>query len=82
MIVEICREKDTGKFTGYYYTFSMSAQTITPILAGFLMKHVSYDILFLYAAVFTALSFVTMYFVRHGDVAVKARTGLEAFEDL
>lgn len=34
MVVELCSSKKIGKFTGYYYTSSMAAQTITPILLG------------------------------------------------
>ena len=82
MVVEMCRGSDIGKFTGYYYTASMAAQVITPVLAGFLMRNVSYKILFIYAAVFVALSFVTMSMVKHGDVIPEAKKGLEAFEDM
>lgn len=82
MVVEMCRGSDIGKFTGYYYTASMTAQVITPILAGTLLKNVGYDILFPYAAVFVALSFVTMLFVRHGDAKAEAKKGLEAFEEM
>ena len=82
MVVEMCRGSDIGKFTGYYYTFSMAAQVITPILSGFLLRHVSYLTLFPYASLFVAASFVTMLFVRHGDVKVEAKKGLEAFEDM
>lgn len=67
MVVEMCRGSDVGKFTGLYYTFSMSAQVLTPILSGFLLEHVGYWTLFPYGALFVALSFVTMIFVRHGD---------------
>ena len=35
MVVELCSSKKIGKFTGYYYAASMSAQTITPIFLGF-----------------------------------------------
>ncbi len=80
MVVEMCRGSDIGKFTGYYYTFSMSAQVITPILAGTLLRNVGYWTLFPYAAVFVGLSFVTMYFVRHGDSKTIAKKGLEAFD--
>jgi len=80
MVVEMCRGADIGKFTGYYYTASMAAQVVTPILAGTLMRTVSYKILFPYAALFTALSFVTMLFVRHGDAKTGVKRGLEAFE--
>ena len=82
MVVEMCKGSDVGKFTGYYYTASMSAQIITPILAGTLMRHISYQILFPYAALFVALSFVTMLSVHHGDAKAEAKKGLEAFEDM
>ena len=82
MVVEMCKGSDIGKFTGYYYTFSMAAQVVTPILAGTLLKHISYSVLFPYAAFFVACSFVTMCFVRHGDCKVEAKAGLAAFEDM
>ncbi len=82
MVVEMCRGSDVGKFTGYYYTASMAAQVITPVLAGTLMKHISYQVLFPYAAFFVGLSFVTMCFVRHGDSKAEVKKGLDAFEDM
>ena len=82
MVVEMCRGSDVGKFTGYYYTASMAAQVITPVLAGTLMKHISYQVLFPYAAFFVGLSFVTMCFVRHGDSRAEVKKGLDAFEDM
>ncbi len=82
MVVEMCKGSDIGKFTGYYYTASMSAQVLTPILAGTLMRTVDYRVLFPYAALFVALSFVTMLFVRHGDAKVVAKKGLDAFEEM
>ena len=82
MVVEMSRGSDVGKYTGYYYTFSMAAQVVTPVLAGTLMRTISYKILFPYAAVFVSLSFVTMCFVRHGDGKAEAKTGLSAFEDI
>ncbi|MDE7054229.1 MAG: MFS transporter [Oscillospiraceae bacterium] len=82
MVVEMCRGSDVGKFTGYYYTASMAAQVITPMLAGTLMKSVSYQVLFPYAAFFVAMSFVTMCFVKHGDSKAEAKKGLAAFEDM
>ena len=82
MVVEMCKGSDIGKFTGYYYTASMSAQIITPILAGTLMRLISYKILFVYSAFFVLLSFVTMTQVKHGDQKVEAKKGLEAYEDM
>ena len=82
MVVEMCKGSDIGKFTGYYYTASMAAQIVTPALAGSLMRNISYKVLFPYAAIFVALSFVTMLFVKHGDAKAEAKKGLEAFEDM
>jgi len=67
MVVEISTAGDVGKYTGYYYTFSMAAQVVTPILSGFLLEHVSYRTLFPYAVFFSALAFCTMSMVKHGD---------------
>jgi len=67
MVVEMAKGSDVGKYTGYYYTFSMSAQILTPILSGALLEHVGYRTLFPYAAVFTVIAFCTMLMVRHGD---------------
>lgn len=80
MVVEMCKGSEVGKFTGYYYTFSMLAQVITPVVAGSLLKTVGYKTLFPYAAFFVACSFVTMCFVKHGDNKVEAKKGLEAFD--
>ena len=82
MVVEMCRGSDIGKFTGYYYTFSMAAQTVTPIVAGALLNRVGYMTLFPYATIFAALAFVTMTFVKHGDSKDAGRRGLEAFDDM
>jgi len=67
MVVEISRQSDLGKYTGYYYTFSMAAQVLTPILSGALLEHVGYHTLFPYAAIMAAAAFVTMSLTRHGD---------------
>ena len=82
MVVEMCKGSDIGKFTGYYYTASMAAQVATPILAGFLMRNVDYRILFPYATVFVAASFVTMLRVKHGDNEVNVKKGIDVFEEM
>lgn len=71
MIVELAKSGDVGKYTGYYYTASMSAQIVAPIVSGFMydalgMRHV----FFTFGAVFVALAFITMFFVKHGDAKV------------
>ncbi|MBR2337382.1 MAG: MFS transporter [Clostridia bacterium] len=68
MVVELASGSNVGKYTGYYYTASMSAQILTPILSGLIMDLVgNMRPLFYYATVFSALALVTMLFVRHGD---------------
>ncbi len=68
MVLELATAKEVGRYTGYYYTFSMSAQIITPILSGFLFDQFSYAILFPYAAFFVLASLVTILNVHHGDI--------------
>ena len=80
MVVEMASGADTGKYTGYYYTFSMSAQVLTPILSGALLEHVGYWTLFPYAFAMALAAFVTMCFVRHGDNKPSAPKGLEALD--
>ena len=80
MVLEMCKGSDVGKFTGLYYTFSMTAQIVTPIAAGALLNHVGYMTLFPYCAIFVLASFATMCFVKHGDNKIEAKRGLEAFD--
>ena len=58
MVVELCSSKKIGKFTGYYYAASMSAQTVTPVLLGLVLNTtLAWRTLPVYAAILTALSF-------------------------
>ncbi|MEA4968951.1 MAG: MFS transporter [Candidatus Pelethousia sp.] len=82
MVVEISKLGSVGKYTGYYYTFSMAAQIVTPTLSGALLEHVGYYTLVPYAALCVALSFVTMSLTRHGDNKPVSKGRLEAFEDM
>ena len=82
MVVEMCSGGDVGKYTGFYYTASMAAQVATPMLSGLLMDKLGMHVLFPYAAAFTALAFVTMLFVHHGDSCPEAKKGLDALEDM
>lgn len=82
MVVEMCSGGNVGKYTGFYYTASMAAQVATPMLSGLLMDRMGMHVLFPYAAVFTALAFVTMLFVRHGDSRPETKWGLEALDEM
>ena len=78
MVVELAKGGEVGKYTGYYYTASMAAQICAPVLSGFL-----YDIFkmryvfFPFGAVFVVGSFITMFFVRHGDSRPDAKSVVE-----
>ncbi len=81
MVVEMCSGSDVGKYTGFYYTASMAAQSLTPYFSGLLMKRIAWTTLFPYASVFVALAFFTMLMVKHGDCKIEAKKGLEAFDN-
>ncbi len=86
MVVELSRGSNVGKYTGYYYTASMAAQVITPLFSGLIMDiaassgavNLGMGILFPYASIFVALSFVSMLFVKFGDAQdLGGKTGKE-----
>jgi len=72
-VVEMCSGSDVGKYTGFYYTASMAAQTATPMISGFLMDKLGMTALFPYAAIFVALAFITMSLTKHGDARPTGR---------
>ncbi|NLL55786.1 MAG: SLC45 family MFS transporter [Clostridiales bacterium] len=67
MVVELSRAEEVGKYTGLYYTATMSAQAITPMLSGLVMDAFNMRYLFAYSAVAVAIAIVLMFFVKHGD---------------
>ena len=57
MVVELCTARKIGRFTGYYYTASMAAQTVTPVLLGLIfMRTGAWGALPVYSSVLLALS--------------------------
>lgn len=78
MVVELAKNGEVGKYTGYYYTASMAAQIVAPILSGFLYDLVGMRIMFfLFGTIFVIGSFCTMLFVKHGDSRPDAKTVVE-----
>lgn len=69
IIWEMSKGSDIGKYTGFYYTASMTAQIVTPTVAGFLIEKVfkSYAVLFPYALCAMIISFLMLLNVKHGD---------------
>ncbi len=83
MVVEMSKGNNIGKYTGYYYTASMFAQIITPVLSGVIMDLAkTMKVLFPYCVVFCVLAFTTMMFVKHGDSKPLAKKNVEVFEEL
>ena len=89
MVVELAKGGEVGKYTGYYYTASMSAQIVAPILSGAIYKLVGHIVggddiegmryvFFAFGTLFVALSFITMFFVKHGDAKAEKQGALEA----
>ncbi|MDA3931758.1 MAG: MFS transporter [Tenericutes bacterium] len=74
MVVELAKGSNVGKYTGYYYMFSMGAQILTPALSGALMDALgTRTVLFPYATLFVAAAFFTMLFVKHGDIKINKK---------
>lgn len=81
MVVEMSKNSNVGKYTGYYYTASMFAQIVTPILSGMIMDLFgTMRVLFPYSVIFCILAFITMMFVHHGDSKPQAVMSIEAFD--
>jgi len=82
MVVEMSQGSDIGKFTGFYYTASMAAQVVTPILSGFLIDRIGYQSLFPYATLFAVIALLLVMQVRHGDSKpAKPASKLDSFAD-
>lgn len=81
MVVEMSKGSDIGKYTGLYYTFSMTAQIFTPVISGLLLQYVSYKTLFPYSVFFVICALFTMSQVKHGDSKpVQKKSMLENFD--
>lgn len=77
MVVELSTKDKVGKFTGYYYAASMSAQTLTSVLLGLLLFAQSWWSLPVYCTVFIGLSLLIFFFVRSKRKVNKETKALE-----
>ncbi|MBO5645835.1 MAG: MFS transporter, partial [Clostridia bacterium] len=82
MVVELAKHGDVGKYTGYYYTASMAAQIVAPILSGILYDALGMRyVFFAFGAFFVLCAFVTMSLVRHGDsIPMQNKSRLELLD--
>lgn len=82
MVVEMTSNSGIGKYTGYYYFFSMLASIISPILFGFLKDILGDDFLFTYASIALVFAFFFMMLVKHGEAASKTGSAFENLEHM
>ena len=84
MMVEMSSSGNIGKYTGYYYTSSMIAQSLTPILMGAIIafvESITLRHLFLYSTVMAVLAFVAIFFFKENKNNKKEiKTGLSALD--
>lgn len=82
IVWEMSQGSDIGKYTGYYYTASMAAQTVTNAIAGYFIETLeNYAILFPYAVVAEIIAFILLLQVKHGDSKpTKPKDKLEALD--
>ena len=67
MVVELSKGSNVGKYTGYYYAATMTAQFLTPILSGIFMDLFGFRTLFPYAAICVGIAMLMLLGVKHGD---------------
>lgn len=84
MMVEMSSSDNIGKYTGYYYTASMLAQSFTPILMGGIIAFVpsiTLRHLFLYSTVMALLAIAVFAFFKENKQKKKEiKSGLSAFD--
>lgn len=81
MIVEMANKNNIGKFTGYYYSASMIAQTLTPILIGIIMSlnDSGLRLLYVYSAFMMILATVVFLFVKERKSSKEIRKENKSF---
>lgn len=82
MIVEFSNKENIGRFTGYYYSSSMLAQSITPVLIGIIMDdpfgkfgNSGLKLLFVYASIMMIVALVIFLFVKE-KITLKERRAM------
>ena len=66
MIVEMATSNNVGKYTGYYYSGSLLAQTVTPILVGLIMSFndAGLKALYIYSSICMFIALLVFYFIK------------------
>ena len=81
MLVEMSNKSNVGKFTGYYYTFSMIAQTVTPVLVGAIIAKTNYKALFIYSLITMVIALIIFSFFKEKRVKIEKKKGFDKFDE-
>ena len=68
MVLELGKDRDSGRFMSYYYIATTAAQIVTPTFASLFINAFGFRVIGVYGGIFNALTFVCCLFARHGDV--------------
>ena len=68
MILEIGKDRDSGRYMSYYYMATTGAQIVAPTLASLFINRWDYHVIGFYGALFTLLAFFCFLLAHHGDV--------------
>lgn len=82
MVVEMTSNKGIGKYTGYYYFFSMMAAIVSPILFGYCKDKLGDQFLFVYSSISMVIAFFFMMLVKHGEVKPQEKSAFEGIEHM
>ncbi len=77
MVLELGKDRDAGRYLGYYYIAATAAQIVTPTLASLFINRRGYGVIGIYSAAFSALAFLALLPVRHGDVKPRMSKAVE-----
>ena len=77
MVLELGKDRDSGRFMSYYYIATTAAQIVTPTLASLFINRGGYRVIGVYGGIFNALAFVCCLLTRHGDVRPPLSSAVE-----
>jgi MFS family permease len=80
LVTDYCTGDKLGRYTSLYYTASMLAQSVTPILIGFIFRFTSWQALPIYSCSLMVVAGAVFFFVKapHKNDKSKNVKGLEA----
>lgn len=79
MVLELAKDRDSGRYMGYYYIAATLAQIVTPILASVFIDTLGfgYGSLPYYSGTFFVLAAVCCIIIKHGNVKPLLKDALE-----